>query len=387
MSDAADRFDVIVIGAGPAGSAAAFTAAKAGLRTALIDKASFPRSKLCGGLFTERSRTYYNAIFGRDIDREMFRSFDTISFWHAGRELAQLDDIPPLHLTMRIDLDSHLFDMAITQGAEDFSGVAVQSIDGACVRLRDGRTLTAKVLIGADGVNSVVTRALFGEAFNKETIGFGLEIEVDKSQVDPATQPLRIDFGAAVWGYGWSFPKRKTTTIGVGGLHSPNPDMKSHMADYLAGFGIEPAAVKVKGHYLPFGDFRKVPGRGAVLLAGDAAGLVDPITGEGIAFAMKSGQFAALAAVEALAVGQPDTALRRYRTSLKEMHRGLRIAGRLRYIIFSPRWQGAFTKTFRRSGTVRMQYMRLLAGEVEYGELARSVLTRLPKFILNGLRR
>ena len=69
------------------------------------------------------------------------------------------------------------------------------------------------------------------------------------------------------------------------------------------------------------------------------------------------------------------------------MHRNLRIARRLRRIIFAPRWQGAFVSTFRRSGTVRMQYMRLLAGEVEYPALAWSVLRRLPKYLVNAVRR
>jgi len=144
---------------------------------------------------------------------------------------------------------------------------------------------------------------------------------------------------------------------------------------------------RFKGHHLPFGDFREVPGRGAILLAGDAAGLVDPITGEGIAFAMKSGQLAAQAALDALAQQTPERALRLYQTNLKEMHRNLRIARRLRRIIFAPRWQGAFVSTFRRSGTVRMQYMRLLAGEVEYPALAWSVLRRLPKYLVNAVRR
>ena len=381
------KFDILVIGAGPAGSAAATWAARQGRRVALIDKARFPRDKLCGGLFTERSRATYRAVFGQDFDLSRAISRTEIAFWHTGRTLAVLHDIPPLHLTMRRDLDDTLFRHALHAGAADYSGHAIAQLSDNTVTFRDGSTISGDILIGADGVNSIVARHLFGAAFSGDSIGFGLEIEVPPTAQDPANQPLRIDFAAASWGYGWSFPKQGSTTVGVGGLHAPNPDMKARFSDYLLGLGLDPAQTRFKGHYLPFGDFRQTPGRGPVLLAGDAAGLVDPITGEGIALAMQSGQLAAQAALDALAAGAPETALPRYRTALKDIHRNLRIARRLRRIIFAPRWQNAFTATFRRSGTVRMQYMRLLAGELDYPELARSVVARLPRYLLNALRR
>lgn len=381
------KFDILVIGAGPAGSAAATWAARQGRRVALIDKARFPRDKLCGGLFTERSRATYRAVFGQDFDLSRAISRTEIAFWHTGRTLAVLHDIPPLHLTMRRDLDDTLFRHALAAGAADYSGRAIAQLSDNTVTFRDGTTISGDVLIGADGVNSIVARHLFGAAFSGDNIGFGLEIEVPPTAQAPANQPLRIDFAAASWGYGWSFPKQGSTTVGVGGLHAPNPDMKARFSDYLLSLGLDPAQARFKGHYLPFGDFRQTPGRGPVLLAGDAAGLVDPITGEGIALAMQSGQLAAQAALDALAAGAPDTALPRYRTALKDIHRNLRIALRLRGFIFAPRWQKAFTATFRRSGTVRMQYMRLLAGEVDYPELARSVAARIPRYLLNALRR
>ncbi|PSL20116.1 geranylgeranyl reductase family protein [Shimia abyssi] len=381
------HFDIIVLGAGPAGSAAATWAARQGRRVALLDKALFPRNKLCGGLFTERSRAYYREIFGQDIDLSNAVTRHEIAFWHEGRELAVLEDIPPLHLTMRLDLDNCLYQHALAAGAKDYTGRAVAEIGDHDVTLRDGTRLSADILIGADGVNSILARHLFGAPFNKDTIGFGLEIEVSPETQSPGAHPLRIDFAAATWGYGWSFPKQNSTTVGVGGLHAPNPDMKGHFARYLRALDLDPEAVKVKGHYLPFGDFRPRPGRAHMLLAGDAAGLVDPITGEGIAFAMKSGQLAADAACDALDANDPVSALPRYQTALKEMHRNLRIARTLRRIIFAPRWQKAFIGTFRRSGTVRMQYRRLLAGELEYPQLARSVLARLPRYLLNTVRR
>ena len=376
-----------MIGAGPAGSAAACWAARKGARVALIDKARFPRNKLCGGLFTGRSRTYYNEIFGEEFDTSRAVNLSEIEFWYQNRRLARLADIPPVNLTMRCDLDATLLRHALAAGAEDFTGHAIASLDDRGVSLRNGERLEAAVLIGADGVNSITARHLFGAPFDKESIGFGLEIEASPGEQPLENRPLRIDFAAANWGYGWSFPKQGSTTVGIGGLHASNPDMKAHFSNYLQSLGLDGDTRRFKGHHLPFGDFRKTPGRDHILLAGDAAGLVDPITGEGIAFAMKSGQLAAQAAVTALEENRPDIAYRHYTRALRNMHRNLRIARTLRPIIFAPRWQGAFTRTFERSGTVRQQYMRLLAGDVEYPELARAVLRRLPRYLINRLRR
>lgn len=379
-------FDIIVIGAGPAGSAAATWAAKGGANVALVDKATFPRNKLCGGLFTERSRAYYREIFDQDFDLSRAVTRSEITLCHAGEPLATLTDVPPMHLTMRLDLDNTLYEHALAAGATDLTGRPIAQITDNTVTFKDGEVLIAAILIGADGVNSIVAKHLFGASFDTKTIGFGLEIEVPDATQNPADLPLRIDFGAAHWGYGWSFPKQGSTTIGVGGIRAENPDMKAHMLRYVQILGFAPHAFKVKGHHLPFGDFRKTPGRANILLAGDAAGLVDPITGEGIAFAMKSGQIAAQAALDALAENAPETALVRHQKGLREMHKNLRIARTLRRIIFAPRWQSTFIKTFRRSGTVRVMYMRLLAGEVEYPELARRVLARLPRYVLNRFR-
>ncbi|WP_299350929.1 geranylgeranyl reductase family protein [uncultured Shimia sp.] len=380
-------FDIIVIGAGPAGSAAACWAARHGASVALVDKASFPRDKLCGGLFTERSHRYYREIFDQELDFSRIVSRKNIEFWQDGTRLARVTDVPPLHLTMRLNLDNQLFSQTIAAGAQDFSGQAISEVASNAVHFRNGTVIEGRILIGADGVNSIVARHLFGTPFDKDTIGFGLEIEAKSEDRSPDLHPLRIDFGAADWGYGWAFPKVGSTTIGIGGLHAENTDMKAKFAAYLDRLGLTSDANRIKGHYLPFGDFRTTPGRGNILLAGDAAGLVDPITGEGIAFAMKSGQLAAKAALEALARDTPDDALPLYKEQLKTIHRNLRIARTLRRIVFAPRWQSTLSRSFRRSGTVRLQYMRLLAGEIEYPELARRVLLRLPRYLLTALRR
>ncbi|MEN9061157.1 hypothetical protein [Ponticoccus litoralis] len=196
--------------------------------------------------------------------------------------------------------------------------------------------------------------------------------------------PCEIDFGAAEWGYGWQFPKTTGTTVGVGGIMARNPDLKRAMKAYMARLDI-PEGARVKGQFLPFGGFRKRPGQGRVLLAGDAAGLVDPITGEGIAHALHSGELAAQAAAQALGADHPEAALGRYTTALRPIHNGLTLARLLRTIMFRHALRPAFIRSFRESRRLREEYLRLLAGETDYAPLMRKTARRMPGFAARAL--
>lgn len=372
------EFDLIVIGAGPAGAAAAMTAVRAGLRCALVDKARFPRDKLCGAGFTGRAAKYYREIFATDLPSEFDRK-TTVELYGFGEKLGIIADVPTVYLTMRLSLDAHLCALALAAGAVDFTGqrIAELSPEAGKVTLSDGRILTAPIVIGADGVNSMTARTLFGRAFDPARIGFALEVEAPPISPDA---PLRIDMGAAHWGYGWSFPKSGSHTVGVGGVHSRNPNLKSLMQDYMSLLDV-PSDLRIKGQYLPFGQARKRPGRANVLLAGDAAWLVDPVTGEGIAYALKSGQLAALAARDALARHEPAAALMLYRHRLRPILNAMRHANLVRYLLYWGPFQRGFVRAARGSGRLRHDYMALLGGNLEYGDLMWRLLRRFPNYI------
>jgi geranylgeranyl reductase family protein len=368
---AADRFDVLVVGGGPAGSSAALTAARAGLKVCLVDKKKFPREKLCGGLLTERSRTVFEQVFGRELPRDIVRSSDRIAFLAGARFLTGINGYSSFHATMRKMFDAHLLRLAESAGATVMQGDGVQSVqlDDNSVTLATGAALKYGVLIGADGVSSLVARSIFGEPFDQRTIGFGLEVEVPRALMPALSEVIEIDFSAARWGYGWVFPKPASFTIGVAGVHRLNPDLRGSLASYLALKGLNIREHTVKGQYIPFGDYRKTPGRANVVLAGDAAQVVDPITGEGIAYAMQTGSAAARAAAAALRTGDASQTLAMYARDYGGVASDLAAANRWRHLIFPRVIHPLFTWAFADAGTLQRGYLDIMAGRNEYQDL------------------
>lgn len=348
---------------------------------ALVDRARFPRDKLCGGGITGRSQRYMAEIFGQPAGAHLGLTSRRVRLVSGRTVLADLDDAPPILLTLRQDLDADLFGRALEQGAQDFSGrrIAALEPDAARVTLTDGTELAGRVLIGADGVNSATARVLFGRVFDPARIGFALEAEAPVPH-PPATDPVvEIDMSAAAWGYGWAFPKAGSLTIGVGGVQGRNPDMRQVMAAYLLRHGLPAEGLKVKGHFLPAGDPRPSPGRGRALLAGDAAGLIDPMTGEGIAWALKSGQLAGQAAAQAIAAGGADQAHRHYSCLLRPVQAEMRYARRLRGLVYHPALRGSFLRHLAGQPATQRRFLALLSGDLDYADLG---LLSVPKHLL-----
>ncbi len=378
---------MLVVGGGPAGAAAARTLALGGTRVAVLDRYRFPRDKLCGGLLTLRSRRIYDLVFDTPWEPVIETRARGIGFFHHRQALNAIQDYKDLEFTCRTQFDAFLLQQAERAGATLKLGTAVRSVDaqGCALTLADGRTFVADHLIGADGVGSVIAKALYGRAFDKRTIALGLEMEVPLGDGVAAVTDPEIYFGVVRWGYGWVFPKRATLTVGIGGLCSRNADFKQSFESFLRErFGSVPQA-RIKGHYLPFGDYRRSPGRDRVLLCGDAAGLVEPLTGEGIAFAMQSGHLAGRAILESAAGGAG--ALGRYTGYCADIIRALDHARRLRWLVFPRLAEHVFLNVFPRTHSLVRKHMDLMADELEYGDYARYLASRIGRGMLGLLRR
>ena len=383
------KYDAIIIGGGPAGAAAAYLLATAGMRTLLAEKKVFPRDKLCGGLLSGRSRTLLTAIFGESYLPPLEYTASGIKLFHQQRLIQQLPASQPLDFTARYDFDASLITCARRAGAVIQDGVAVRGVNfvNNTVSFADGTTRRADFIVGADGVYSRVAQGLFRQAFPAHQLALGLEIAIPRECLaDACTQP-EIYFGVARWGYGWVFPNKQTVLVGLGGLSRLNPAFPQIFKTFLRDrFGNLPTP-PIKGHYLPFGQYRRAPGRGATLLVGDAASLVDPITGEGIALALQSGQCAASAILQAAAAQNPATALQAYLPQYRQITRELDQANLMRWLLFPKRAEHLFVKIISKSARPLEKHLALLHGDITYKEYRDFILTRLGRYVVKTILR
>jgi len=377
------KSDVMIVGAGPAGCAAAAKALSHGLSVTIIDKFSFPRDKLCGGLVTGRSMSLLRELFSMNPADDLFLKTNHMRLCAGDRELFNKPNAPTMYMTMRREFDQTLLNHCLHRGANFVHGTASE-ICGTHLKLRDGREFEFKVLIGADGANSVVARIALDKPTRAARMGFGLEIEAPRSDIDD--NAVELDLNAVSWGYGWSFPKHQTRTVGVGGLHGRNPDIKGLMQLYTKKMAPDASVTSQKGAFLPFGDFVEHPGRYRIILAGDAAGLVDPITGEGIALALESGAIAGDAAADAIAQRSPDKSYSIYRRRIAHIHRDLRYARLLRFFMFARITKSVSENALSKSSITDM-YLGLLNGEVSYPSLTKRAIKRFPAALMSAMVR
>jgi geranylgeranyl reductase family protein len=281
-----DHFDVAIVGAGPAGSTTAYRLSRAGARVLLIDKARFPRDKPCGGGLTLRAvkelTVDVTPVVEDVVTRVECRLNYGPSFVRGSRDLCLM--------TQRRRLDQFLVDRAVEAGTEFRDGMRA-----------DLHSLEAPIVVGADGANGTTARALGlgGEIVN----GVALEGNVSHARVNKKKYAGRmvLEFGVVPGGYGWVFPKGDHVNVGVGGWGAIGPHAREYLRVLCERHMIDPDDVTdVRGHRLPM----RRPGarlaRDNGLLVGDAAGLVDPVSGDGMYEAFVSARLAADAIADVL---------------------------------------------------------------------------------------
>ncbi len=305
-------WDVVVVGAGPAGSSAARAAADAGVRVLLIDRATFPRYKTCGGGITGRSLAAIPASVIATFEDELTEF--GVSREGADRTMLH-DDDPFVRMVQRDRFDQALVDEAVAAGAEFRDGTALRSLeegpDGVRVRLADeehGEELLARVVIGADGCSGR-TSAYVGVQFAGADLG--LEVELDAPDHDWAHTGL-FDWGRDAGSYGWLFPKHDALTVGVIQRTGVPDATRAYLELWLQQLGLTDAVrLRETGHLTKWRSVHSPLRRGAVLVAGEAAGLLEPWTREGISWALRSGSMAGAAAASAAVAARAGDAVTR----------------------------------------------------------------------------
>ncbi|PBC71417.1 geranylgeranyl reductase family protein [Streptomyces sp. TLI_235] len=291
-------WDVVVVGAGPAGSSAAYAAAAQGRRVLLLDKAEHPRYKTCGGGIIGPSRDTLPSEFKLPLQDRIH----AVTFALGGRFTRTRRSKRMLFgLVNRDEFDLRLVQSAEQAGAVLVTGVTatgVEQQDGdgrtAFVTTADGRRIEARAVVGADGSASRIGRHV-GVSFDQIDLGLEAEIPVPEEVSRAWAGRIHLDWGPLPGSYGWVFPKTDsgTLTVGVISARGDGERTKQYLADYIRQLGLSGFKPSIESGHLTRCRAEDSPlSRGRVLVAGDAAGLLEPWTREGISYALRSGRLA-----------------------------------------------------------------------------------------------
>ncbi len=355
-------FDVVVVGCGPAGNTVAYRLASSGARVAMLEKEALPRHKVCGGGVSAKALREAPFSLLPVVERHVSAAFIA----YGGSQAVRCESPGIGGMTQRAVLDSFMTQKAVSAGAVLREQEAFESFapDGEHLEVRTSKgRVTARVLVGADGVYSRVRKQLLPHAAPQLVPAIEALLWPAPGMLDLLGDACVFDLGVIPAGYGWVFPKRDHFNIGLYRFakRADNLDMRGLLEAFVArsrilrGYG----RIAVKGLVIPVQPVASRLASHGVVLVGDAAGVADALFGEGIHFAIRSGNLAAAAIGAALegrgTLAAYDRAMRRLRFDLA----AARLAARLFYA--SPRLGFRFGV---RNRLVSRLFMGMISGSV-----------------------
>jgi len=381
-----DQFDVIAIGAGPAGSTAAKNCADHDLETVLIEKQSIPRIKTCGGGVSLKAlKLIKSEVPDRLIEQKVrgFRlfspSFDSVDL--VSNEIIGIS-------TKRDKFDEFLTRLSIESGCKfiQSDGVTDLSIDkeGVLCKLDSGKTIKGSIIIGADGANGVIAKkAGIRQKWANNEVGLCLESDISLSKEDMGKLNLDIFelyFINIPFGYGWLFPKKSSISIGIGGglayLNKAQNIFEGFCNIVSKLKNINLKEHKFRAQLAPAGGFNRKIVADKTILVGDAAGFIDPFSGEGIYYAIRSGQIAANACKKAIDKKETSRAFleKNYVKACNEdFIKDLKVALRITGLVHNH--FDTFFNTLKKSSGTSMT--DLASGATNYRTLQKSLIPKL----------
>jgi geranylgeranyl reductase family protein len=380
------RYDVIVVGAGPAGTTAARHCALKGLDTLLIEKKEFPRYKPCGGAVSGWALSALGLDLPPEIvEHECFGA--RIFFGSHSTEASKPCRVGIL--VSRTSFDAFLLQEARDSGAQvllstrawDFQADA----DHVEVVTPNG-SFSAECLVIAEGAMGRMAQKIRGP-YRKQEIALTMVTEVASPQNEIERRTggsIQIYFDVAHRGYGWVFPHRGHYSVGLGGIRGKVSRPTDLLREFLAKQGFH-GKQRLRGCFLPVGGVKRQVAKNRVILVGDAAGFVDAFTGEGIGYAILSGRLAAETIHDTL--GQRD-ASRIDLTPFQDRCHGY-FGARLRYANYASRILHALPDVFLRTLStypeVIDRLLELATGKASYRDFLFWFLARTPRYLLSRL--
>ncbi|MYJ00949.1 MAG: NAD(P)/FAD-dependent oxidoreductase [Chloroflexi bacterium] len=267
-------------------------------------------------------------------------------------------------MTQRSRLDAYMAEQATARGADLRDASPVRRIEGGTVTLANGDAHESEAIIAADGANGVVRRSL---GLPRLRGAVALEGNADRA-AQPAgarwSDAVGLELGSMPGGYGWVFPKGDHCNVGLGGFPAAAPTLRDELSSYASCESFDGASLtELRGHHLPLRDPDSALVSGRVVFVGDAAGLIDPLSGEGIGNAIRSGQLAAEAALELLSGRASDLSAYRDRVEA-EIEPELRVARQLQALFHQYPWP--YVQLLRRSDRFWTAFCRIVRGESSY---------------------
>ncbi|HOK40488.1 MAG TPA: geranylgeranyl reductase family protein [bacterium] len=364
-------YDVIIIGCGPAGTNAGFYLSKAGLNVLAIEKAQFPRLKVCAG-----GLPYHITEYNFEIENIIQRKCDKTIFTYKGKDKVEIKfNNFTIDMVMRKDFDNYLLQRAKKVGLKICENEQFKKgiFNNELIEIEtDKNYYKTKYLIGADGALSsvnkefrIIKNKIFGITLNSE-------IEVKEEFLTKINNCIYVDIGNIKNGYFWIFPKKEHLSVGLGSTNYKYKNLKKLFYKILKYFNLTENNIKkindLKGWILPFftinNNIEKY-NSGNVLLVGDAANLVDSLSGEGIYYALKSGE---LAAISILQTEKKENNIDNYNNLLKDKI--------INNLIYSEKFANLFYKfpyiSYKlgvKNKEVCSLFCEMLIGKIFYNEL------------------
>jgi geranylgeranyl reductase family protein len=297
--------DVIVVGAGPAGATLAYELAKRGIGVLVLEKEKLPRYKCCAGGVTSKAAKLLDFDISEVVEDVIYE----LSFtFNLGSPYLGQHSQPLMYTVMRDVFDYFLVQRAQQMGAIFMDGQKVTQVqvsaDWVEISTADN-IFRSRLVVGADGAYSVVAREL-GMGRSMEYIaGIESEIVVPEEELVKWKSRVQIDLGCIPGGYAWVFPKRNHLSVGAGCLASKARYLNRHHQKFLNSLSIGSYTIVRSGnHLIPTCTKGRLVWQDQALLLGDAVGLTDPLTGEGICNAIQSAQLAAPVIENSLLMGE-----------------------------------------------------------------------------------